>query len=790
MSKAGDLTRPPDSSNLTPTCSHWGNYLIEAEAGVITTVHPYAEDPSPSPIGQSLLNALDKDVRIPQPMVRAGYLKDEWNSDSSQRGTEPFVPVSWQTATELAARALQRVKKEFGNEAIYGGSYGWGSAGRFHHAQSQVHRFLNQFGGYTSSVASYSTAAAQAIIPHVLGVSFLRLVFHAPTSDDVTKHTRTMLLFGGAAMKNTQVNAGGLGAHTARDQLLTMHEAGVRMICVSPIKDDVGTDHNGTFIEPEWWPCRPNSDVAIMLGLAHTLVKEDLHDKDFLKKYTVGFERFVPYLMGETDGQPKDADWAGSLSDIPAEEIRQMARDLATERSVLGISWSLQRQQHGEQPYWMITVLGAMLGHIGKPGGGVAYGYGCIHNMGFLGRKLPPYSVGKISQGENPVSTSIPVARISDMLLNPGETIDFNGKRVTYPDIKLIYWAGGNPFHHHQDLNRLREAWKKPDTIIVNEQVWTSTARHADIVFPSTTMMERNDLGGSSYDHWLSPMRKVVEPFAQSRSDFETFIGIAEKLGFADQFTEGRTEAEWVRYLYEQTRSNAAENGVSIPEFDDFWAGQQISVEEQVADMQFPLELFREDPQKYPLGTPSGKIEIFSEIIDGFGYDDCKGHPVWFEKDEFMGSSAYSRDFSLHLVSNQPRTRLHSQMDHGITSRNAKIKGREAMRMNPVDAGQRGISAGDVVRIFNDRGACLAGVELTETIRPGVIELATGAWYEPLDPADPQSLEIHGNPNTLTRDVGTSKLGQGPSAHSCLVEVESFDQPLPEIKSFQQPPIL
>jgi biotin/methionine sulfoxide reductase len=419
VSKAGDLTKPPGSSNLTPTCSHWGNYLIEADAGVITAVHPYEVDPNPSPIGQSLLNALDKDARIPQPMVRAGYLKDEWNSDSSQRGIEPFVPVSWQKATELAARALQRVKDDFGNESIYGGSYGWGSAGRFHHAQSQVHRFLNQFGGYTSSVASYSTAAAQAIIPHVVGVSFLRLVFHAPTSNDVAKHTKTMLLFGGAAMKNTQVNAGGLGAHTARGQLLVMHEAGVRMICVSPIKDDVGTDHNGTFIEPEWWACRPNSDVAIMLGLAHTLVKEDLHDKGFLQKYTIGFERFLPYLMGETDSQPKDADWAESLSDIPAEEIRQMARDLAMERSVLGISWSLQRQQHGEQPYWMITVLGAMLGHIGKPGGGVAYGYGCIHNMGFLGRKLPPYSTGKFPQGHNPVSSSIPVARISDMLLNP-----------------------------------------------------------------------------------------------------------------------------------------------------------------------------------------------------------------------------------------------------------------------------------------------------------------------------------------------------------------------------------
>jgi len=781
------MPEPVNKSVLTPTSSHWGNYLVETDGGVITAIHPYAEDPNPSPIGQSLLDALDKGARIPQPMVRAGYLEDEWNSDSSQRGIEPFVPVSWQKATELAARALKRVKDDFGNESIYGGSYGWGSAGRFHHAQSQLHRFLNQFGGYTRSVASYSTAAAHAIIPHVVGISFLKLVFHAPTSEDVAKHCKTMLLFGGAAMKNTQVNAGGLGAHTARGQLMAMHEAGVRMICVSPIKDDVGTDHQGAFIEPEWWACRPNSDVAIMLGLAHTLVEEDLHDQAFLEKYSVGFEQFLPYLLGETDGQPKDADWAESLSDIPAADIRQMARDLAAERSVLGISWSLQRQQHGEQPYWMITVLGAMLGHIGKPGGGVAYGYGCIHNMGFLGRKLPAYSTGKFPQGRNPVDTYIPVARISDMLLNPGGTIDFDGKCVTYPDIRLVYWAGGNPFHHHQDLNRLRKAWKKPGTIIVNEQVWTATARQADIVFPCTTMMERNDLGGSSYDHWLSPMRKAVEPYARSRSDFEIFTGIAEQLGFAGHFTEGRDEMEWVSHLYEQTRCNAAEQGISLPGFDVFWGGRQISVEQQVADMKFPLEKFRHDPLGNPLATPSGKIEIFSETIDGFGYDDCKGHPMWFEKDEYMGGAG-SEAYPLHLVSNQPRTRLHSQMDHGITSRKAKIKGREAMRMNPADANQRGIGSGDVVRIYNDRGACLAGVELAETIRPGVIELPTGAWYEPQDSTDPDSLEIHGNPNVLTRDIGTSKLGQGPSAHSCLVEVEIFDQPLPEIKSFQQPP--
>jgi biotin/methionine sulfoxide reductase len=157
---------------------------------------------------------------------------------------------------------------------------------------------------------------------------------------------------------------------------------------------------------------------------------------------------------------------------------------------------------------------------------------------------------------------------------------------------------------------------------------------------------------------------------------------------------------------------------------------------------------------------------------------------MWFDKDEFLGSS---EEHPLHLVSNQPKTRLHSQMDHGVTSRKSKIKGREPMRMNPADANQRNIAEGDVVRIYNDRGACLAGVKFTDTIRPGVIELPTGAWYEPQDYTDPQSLEIHGNPNVLTRDVGTSKLGQGPTAHSCLVEVELFDDPLPEINSFNQP---
>ncbi len=240
---------------------------------------------------------------------------------------------------------------------------------------------------------------------------------------------------------------------------------------------------------------------------------------------------------------------------------------------------------------------------------------------------------------------------------------------------------------------------------------------------------------------------------------------------------------QWVRYLYETTRGNAAGKGVTLPEFDAFWAGEQFSIEDQVEDACFVLERFRSDPQAHPLGTPSGKIEIFSATIAGFGYDDCIGHPCWFDRDELLGSGKYP----LHLVSNQPRTRLHSQYDHGVTSREAKIQGREAARMNPADAAARGIASGQVVRIYNDRGACLAGIQLSEDLRPGVIELPTGAWFDPLDPLDPTTLEVHGNPNVLTADVGTSRLAQGTSAHTCLVDVERFEGQLPLVKSHAQP---
>jgi biotin/methionine sulfoxide reductase len=297
-------------SQLVPTCSHWGNYLIESDGQSILNVHNYDVDTEPTAIGQSLRDALDPGARIPQPMVRAGFLENPRKNDTSGRGNEPFVPVSWDVALDLAAEALGRTMKEHGPNAIYGGSYGWSSAGRFHHAQSQIHRFLRLNGGYVASVNSYSTAAAEVIIKHILGPPLLSLLREAPTPAEIAQHSKTVVLFGGAAVKNAQVNAGGIGNHSPKAQLIKMKEAGVKVVNISPIRDDVIAE-----VDAQWLPCRPGSDVAIMLGMAHTLVSENLHDSKFLEKYTVGFEKFLPYLMGEPDGQVKDADWAETLSE-------------------------------------------------------------------------------------------------------------------------------------------------------------------------------------------------------------------------------------------------------------------------------------------------------------------------------------------------------------------------------------------------------------------------------------------------------------------------------------------
>lgn len=755
----------------TLTTAHWGTYEVEYDdKGQAVKLHPFSKDPDPSPIGLHMLSDEVSRLRVRRPAVRKSWLEHGPGSTPEKRGQEPFVEVPWDEALDLVARELARVREQHTNRAIFGGSYGWSSAGRFHHAQSQVHRFLNSVGGYVRHQDSYSLGAARVLLPHIVAPMEELMAMH--TSWNVlAEHCKLFVTFGGVPRKNAQINAGGATLHHVKGGLYGMRAAGVRFVNVTPTAEDL--DNGG---EVEWLAIRPNTDAAMMLALCHVLLTEKLYDRAFLDKYTVGFDKLAPYLADKTP------EWAEKITGIPASRIASLAREMAATRTTVSIGWSLQRSHHGEQPFWGLITLACMLGQIGLPGGGFGVGYGPVNLMG---SSHPKYSGPTLPQGTNAVSDFIPVARFTDMLLNPGGKITYNGRDITYPDIRLVYWAGGNPFHHHQDLNRLMVAWRKPETIVFHEQFWTPAARMADVVLPATTSLERDDIGYGTREPFLIAMKKAREPIGESRDDYWIFSGLAKRLGKGDDYTEGRDPMQWLSHLYGLSREKSAQAGVAIPAFDEFW---EAGIAEAKGEHRDPVMLaeFRADPDKHALRTPSGKIEIFSEKIASFGYDDCPGHVVWLEPIEWLGSKTAER-YPLHMLSDQPADKLHSQLDHSPHAKATKVKGRQPITLHPEDAAARGISDGDLLRVFNDRGACLAAARLSDRIRRGVVRLSTGAWFDPADAGSNRPLEKHGNPNALTLDIGASKLSQGCIAQTCLVEIERFDGPAPAVTAHRTP---
>jgi biotin/methionine sulfoxide reductase len=757
------------------TAAHWGVYRVLGE-GENIALAPAPGDERPSLIGTGWLAAArDKGTRIARPAVRSGWLE---RRDRDRSGRDAFVEVSWDEALDLAAGELKRVIRAQGNRAIFGGSYGWASAGRFHHAQSQLKRFLNLIGGFVSSVDTYSYAVAEVLLPHIAGLSIRDLLDETTSWDHLEGHTELLVAFGGISGRTAQVSSSGTSNHEVEGQLVRLRRAGARIVNISPRRADVAAE-----LGAEWIAVRPNTDAALIFGLAHTLIEEGFVDRAFLNRCTVGWPKLEAYITGASDGRPKSAAWAAEISGVEAERIRLLARDMAASRTMISLAWSLQRADHGEQPLWMGLALAAMLGELGTPGGGFGFGYGSITQVG---RSLRPSSWPSLRQGRNPIAQFIPVGRIADMLLEPGGRFTYNGRNLIYPDIKLIYWAGGNPFHHHQDLNRLAQAWRRPETIIVNDIWWTATARRADIVLPVTSPLERTDIMANRFDSALVFMDKAMEPYEQARDDHDVFCGLAERFGARQAFAEGLDKEDWLRRLWSEAVVMGARSGLALPDFDAFRTVGRFDRPPTKGGAVLFRDFVR-DPERTPLKTPSGRIELFSEFIAAQGLADCRGHPMWIEPAERLGApGAKGR---LHLVSGQPLTRLHSQLDNGPASRATKIAGRETVFLHPQTARRHQVADGDVVKLSNARGACLAAVVVSDDIGPDVAWMATGAWFDPQD-VDGDWIDVHGNPNSLTFDKGASGLTQAPSALTTLVSVEKWTKPLPPLTIDRPPPFV
>ncbi|GAA4778686.1 molybdopterin-dependent oxidoreductase [Microbacterium gilvum] len=761
---------------VSETSAHWGTYRVEvsADGRRILAATPYDDDPDASPAIGNVADAHDAPSRVRRPAVRRSWLENGPGADASRgRPGDAFVEVDWDTALELTARELERVRGVHGDSAVFGGSYGWGSAGRFHHAQSQLHRFLNLTGGYTRSVNSYSRGASIVLLPHLVGrAADLDLRARPVPWHEIEEHTDLLVTFGGLRRSNTWVVPGGHDRHIASGRARRM-AGSTHVVSLSALRDDAFHD-----VGAEWIGVMPGTDTAVLLALIHVLDAEGLADEGFLSRFTTGAERIRRQVRGDDDGVPKTPEWAESISRTPAAAIRDLARRMAAGRTLVNVAFSLQRGEHGEHAVHAALALAAFLGQIGLPGGGFAHGYGSMgdYGVGVVGAKLPVFD-----QGVNPVDAFIPCARISDLLLHPGEAYAYDGRTLRYPSIALAYWAGGNPFHHHQDLGRLRAAIARLETFIVHETHWTATAKHADIVLPATSTLERDDVAAGAGDRRLRAVRAAATPVGEARDEFRILSGLADRLGRGEAFHEGRDAGAWLRHLYERWRE--APQSPPAPPFDEFWEeGGAPLPQDPYPDAVFSR--FRADPAAHPLETPSGRIELHSDVIAGFGLVEVPGHPVWTERTQWWGAPD-AATFDIHLLCNQPSHRLHSQHDMGAASRSTKVAGREPLRLHPDDAAARGIRAGDVVRVRSPRGSLLAGAVLTHDVLPGAAQMSTGAWF---DPSRPDIADcIAGNVNVLTHDVGTTPLSQGSSGAHVLVAVERWDGEVPRVAAYDPP---
>ncbi|EML7054190.1 trimethylamine-N-oxide reductase TorA, partial [Vibrio parahaemolyticus] len=696
------------------TGSHWGAFRAHIYAGKVQEIKPLELDKNPTEMLNGIKGIIYSPSRVRYPMVRLDWLKKhKYSADT--RGNNRFIRVTWDEALDLFYRELERVQKEYGPWALHAGQTGWNQTGSFNNCTAHMQRAVGMHGNFITKVGDYSTGAGQTIMPYVLGSTE---VYAQGTSwSEILENSDNIILWANDPVKNLQVGWN-CETHESFKYLAELKEkvakGEINVLSVDPVKNKTQR-----YLENDHLYINPMTDVAFMLAVAHVLYNENLYDKKFIDTYCLGFEEFIQYVQGKTkDKVEKTPEWAAAICGVKADKIREFARMLVSGRTQILMGWCIQRQEHGEQPYWAAAVVAAMVGQIGLPGGGISYGHHYssigVPSTGFAG---PGGFPRNLDQGMKPkwdnndfngYSRTIPVARWIDCLLEPGKEINYNGGKVKLPDFKMMVISGCNPWHHHQDRNRMKKAFRKLQTVVTIEFAWTATCRFSDIVLPACTQWERNDIDvyGSYSNKGLIAMHRLVDPLFQSKPDFQIMSELTQRFGRREEYTRGMSEMEWIESLYNDCKK-ANEGKFEMPEFNEFWEKSVLDFGEGKPWVRHAD--FRKDPELNPLGTPSGFIEITSRKIGRYGYEHCQEHPMWFEKSERSHGGPGSDKYPFWLQSCHPDKRLHSQMCESEEFRATyAVQGREPVYINPIDAKAKGIKDGDLVRVFNGRGQLLA----------------------------------------------------------------------------------
>ncbi len=766
------------------TASRWGIFYAQVKGGRVCGYRPFEYDYDPSVNLPGYLNLPYNNARIRYPYVRKGFLENG-PASRDQRGRDEYVRVDWDTALNLAAKHIDRIYDDYGPSAVWGTSYGWQSSGKVNGGMYMVNRLLSARGGYVAGENNYSYAAVGRMLPYVIGSGDPR-----STCWDVVIEKSQRVIFWGCDPLITNDIDWYTTIHKSSGYFKALKAKGTKTIAINPLYPDTAE-----YLGSDWIKVRPGTDTALMLGVISEMLASKKADMKFLQTYTAGWREFLDYVEGKTDGVKKSVSWAADKTGVPAKVIKKLAHEIADNRTMVMMGWGPQRAQYGEQFHWMGYAMMSVAGQIGLPGGGVGTNYqysggGSPTGMGpFLGAVSGSVKPAKSFNENWKGAKSIPVARFPDCFLNPGKVIDFDGQKITYPEIRLVMWAGGNPFGHQPQSFQVEEAWRKPEVTICTDINWTATARHADIVFPACTTFEHNDISniGTYANEGMVAMKKVIEPQFESRSDYWIHAEIAKRMGIGEAFTEGRTEDEWIEKLYNDAAAMGKMLGQKMPSFEEFWEKGYIMYDIDPKSLEYvQLGDFRADPKTHALGTESGKIQLFSPKVAGYGYADCLGHPAYFEPNESLNTA--TKQAPLGAVVGKSRYRLHSQLDSTTSHSYYDIDGREPCLINPKDAKDRGIKNGDLLLVSNKRGKCMSVAYVSEQVMPGVICIKEGAWFAPAE-TQHGLVDVHGSSNSLTQDIPTSSLAQGNVSNTILCQVEKWTGDIPEMYVWDQPKV-
>ncbi|TNV19380.1 dimethyl sulfoxide reductase subunit A [Buttiauxella sp. B2] len=708
--------------------------------------------------GRSIRRRINHPERLNYPMKRVG-----------KRGEGKFERISWDEALDTITKSLKGTVEKYGNEAVYinytSGIVG-GNITRSSPYASLVARLMNSYGGFLSHYGTYSTAQIACAMPYTYGSN------DGNSTSDI-ENSKLVVLFGNNPAE-TRMSGGGITYYLEQAR----ERSNARMIIIDPRYTDTAAGR-----EDEWLPIRPGTDAALVAGIAHVLISENLVDQPFLDKYCVGYdEKTLPegapanghykaYIQGMgDDGVEKSPQWASAITGIPVDKIIKLAREIgSTKPAYIAQGWGPQRQANGELTSRAIAMLPILTGNVGINGGN-------------SGARESTYNITieRMPVLTNPVKTQISCFSWTDAIARGPEMTakrdGVRGKDKLDVPIKFIWnYAGNTITNQHSDINKTHDILQDDsqcEMIVVIENFMTSSAKYADILLPDLMTVEQEDIIPNDYAGnmgYLIFIQPATKPKFERKPIYWITSEIARRLGpnIYQTFTEGRTQEDWLKYLY----AKMLEKDPALPSYEALRA-MGIYKRKDPNGHFVAYKEFRADPDTNPLKTPSGKIEIYSsplaEIAASWELEkDETISPLPVYASTFDGWDAPERTtYPLQLFGFHYKARTHSSYGNIDV---LKAACRQEVWINPIDAQKRGITNGDMVRVFNGRGELRIPAKVTPRIMPGVTAMGQGAWHDANMTGDRVD---HGSCiNTLTSQR-PSPLAKGNPQHTNLVDIQ------------------